>query len=83
MAERQRIIFHILKNQILLQQTQTKNKQCFIHYSGASIAIENGNLSMRDNLVMTSAYARPYAPMDWQGGAKQTLQGVGGGGRRI
>ena len=34
---------------------------------------------MRDNLVMTSAYARPYAPTDWHGGAKQTLQGVGGG----
>ena len=37
---------------------------------------------MRDNLVMTSAYARPYAPTDWHGGAKQTLQGVGGGGRK-
>ena len=75
MTERQRIIFHILKNQILLQQTQTKKTQCFIHYSGASIAIENGDLSMRENLVMTSAYARPYAPTNWQGGAKQTLQG--------
>ena len=47
MTERQRIIFHILKNQILLQQTQTKKTQCFIHYIGASIAIENGNLSMK------------------------------------
>ena len=47
-----------------------KQKQCFIHYSGASIAIENGNLSMQENLVMTSAYSRPYAPTDWQGGAK-------------
>ena len=55
MTERRRIIFHILKNQVLLQQTQTKKKQCFIHYSGASIAIENGNLPMRENLVMTSA----------------------------
>ena len=54
-----------------------KKKRCFIHYSGASIAIENGNLSMQENLVMTSAYARPYAPADWQGGAKQTLQGRG------
>ena len=25
---------------------------------------------MRENLVMTSACARPYAPTDWQGGAK-------------
>ena len=47
-----------------------KQKQCFIHYSGASIAVENGNLSMQENLVMTSAYSRPYAPTDWQGGAK-------------
>ena len=75
MTERQ-VIFHILKNQILPQQTQTK-KKCFIHYSGPFIAIENGNLSMRENLVMTSEYARPYAPTDRQGGAKQTLQGRG------
>ena len=27
---------------------------------GASIAIENGNLLMQENLVMTSAYTRPY-----------------------
>ena len=35
---------------------------------------------MRDNLVMTSAYALLYAITDWQGGAKQTLQGKRGGG---
>ena len=32
---------------------------------------------MRENLVMTSEYARPYAPTDRQGGTKQTLQGRG------
>ena len=37
---------------------------------------------MQEHLVMTSAYARPYAPTDWQGEAKQTLQGGGGGGRK-
>ena len=61
MTERQRIIFHILKNQILLQQTQTKKTQCFIHYSGASIAIENGDLSMRENDdVSVRPPVRPY-----------------------
>lgn len=29
-------------------------------YTGAYNAIKIGNLSMRENLVMTSAYVRPY-----------------------
>ena len=42
------------------------------YYSGASIPIEIGNLSMREYLVMASAYVRSTARTDWQGGTEYT-----------
>lgn len=42
------------------------------HNNGVSVSIEIGNLSMREYLIMASAYVRSTARTDWQGGTEYT-----------
>ena len=59
---------------ILETHNQTNNKCLpkFVQTDNASSGIKaaDGNQSMRENLVMTSAYANSYVHTDWQEGTK-------------
>ena len=68
------IVLHFeLKNKSKVTNIQLVDNTNQSARGGASIAIGDGNLSMRENLVMTSAYDQPTTRLirtDWQEGTK-------------